>query len=243
VDLPASAATEDTFNLLEIGSHTYRNVTVTTKSKNYIFILHSAGMTNIKVVDLPSELQERLGYSLAPKVPTNNASAWAKHTMAKIETPQVKQAEVAVSQTWQQAWSTAQQYLPPLTSQFLLQVSLGAAGIYLFVCYCLMLICSKAGTEPGPLVWVPFLQIFPLLRAASMSRWWFVVFMVPVLNIVAHIIWCVKIVEARHKTVPLLVLLLLPVTSPFAFLYLAFSEAAPERKAEPRVEIMTLEAA
>jgi len=106
-----------------------------------------------------------------------------------------------------------------------------------------MLICQKTGKEPGPLVWVPLLQSFPLLRAASMSRWWFLPSLIPGLNVIVSVLWCVKIVEARHKTVPLLVLLLLPITSPFAFLYLAFSEAAPEKKSEPRVEIMTLETA
>jgi hypothetical protein len=242
-DLFASGVAEETFNLLEIGSRTYRNVTVTTKSKNYIFILHSAGMTNIKVADLPTDLQQRLGYSIAPKVPTNNASVWAKQTIAKIETPKVKQAEAAVSQTWQSALSTAEDRLPPLTPQFLLQAVVAGFCFYLFVCYCFMLICQKTGNEPGPLVWVPLLQLFPLLRAASMSRWWFILFLVPGLNLISHVIWCVKIVEARHKTTPLLVLLLLPVTSLFAFLYLAFSEAAPQRKSEPRVEIMTLETA
>src|SRR5215472_12587656 len=83
-DLPASALPEETFSLLEVGSHTYRNVTVTTKSKNYIFILHSSGMTNIKVSELPADISEKLGYAAAvPKVQTNNATVWAKQTMAK----------------------------------------------------------------------------------------------------------------------------------------------------------------
>jgi hypothetical protein len=243
-DLPASALPEETFSLLEVGAHTYRNVTVTTKSKNYIFILHSAGMTNIKVSELPADILEKLGYAAAaPKVQTNNATVWAKQTMAKIETPKVKQAEAAVADTWTRGLSNAEQYIPPITRQLLLQMAVGALGLYLFVCYCFMRICEKTGNEAGPLVWVPLLQVFPLLRAASMSRWWFIAFLLPGLNLIGHIMWCVKIVEARHKTVPLLVLLLLPVTNIFAFLYLAFSEAAPQKKSEPRVEIMTLEAA
>src|SRR5881394_1200012 len=77
--LPVSSqAAEETFNMLQIGSQTYQNVTVTTKSKNYIFILHSAGMTNIKVSDLPTDLIEKLGYAApVPKVQTNAASVWA----------------------------------------------------------------------------------------------------------------------------------------------------------------------
>ena len=58
-------ATEETFDVLQIGTRTYTNVTVTTKAKNYIFILHAAGMASIKVSELPPDLQEKLGYGTA----------------------------------------------------------------------------------------------------------------------------------------------------------------------------------
>ena len=58
----SAAAVEETFDVLQIGTKTYKNVTVTTKAKNYIFILHSAGMTNIKIAELPPDLREKLGY-------------------------------------------------------------------------------------------------------------------------------------------------------------------------------------
>jgi len=86
--------------VLQIGAHTYTNVTVTTKAEDYIFILHSSGMVNIKVVDLPPELQESLGYkeraaaAAAAKVKTNTSPvALAQKTLAKVQTPQVKAAE------------------------------------------------------------------------------------------------------------------------------------------------------
>ena len=28
-------------------------------------------------------------------------------------------------------------------------------GVYVFVCYCLKLICEKAGHPPGVLIWIP----------------------------------------------------------------------------------------
>ena len=40
-------------------------MTVTTKAKDYIFILHSTGMTSLKVNQLTPDLQERLGYVVA----------------------------------------------------------------------------------------------------------------------------------------------------------------------------------
>jgi apolipoprotein N-acyltransferase len=106
------------------------------------------------------------------------------------------------------------------------------------------LICRKAGHPPGALIWVPVLQLFPLLRAAGMSGWWFLAFCVPLLNIVAQVLWCLNIAKARGKSVWVGVLLCLPITYLFAFLYLAFSNGGPaeeEDEREPR--IMTLEAA
>ncbi|MEK7785273.1 MAG: hypothetical protein AAB658_07605, partial [Chloroflexota bacterium] len=40
---------------------------------------------------------------------------------------------------------------------------------YLFICYCLKLICLKTGNDPGILIWLPVIQMIPLLRAAGMS--------------------------------------------------------------------------
>jgi uncharacterized protein DUF5684 len=243
----ALAGTEQSFDVLQIGAHTYQNVTVTTKAKNYIFILHSGGMSNIKVAELSEDIREKLGYpsAEAQKNKTNTASLWAKQAVGRLDSPEVKQLQQKFSQAWQGAAGRTNfnSYVPAITPRVLAIFGAILLGIYLFHCYCCMLICRKTGNEPGVMVWLPVLQLIPMLRAASMSGWWFVGFFIPVINLVGHVLWCVKIVQARRKTTPLLVLLLLPVTSFFAFLYLAFSEATPKRKEQPRVEIMTLETA
>jgi uncharacterized protein DUF5684 len=241
----ASAATEQTFDMLQVGTHSYQHVTVTTKAKHYIFILHSGGMANIRVSDLSEDILKTLGYTLPPSKPqTSPTAAWAKQAVATIDTPQIKQMHEKLSQAWQQAATSGNSYLPPVTSGLIAVAVAATVAAYLFLCYCCMLICLKTGHSPGMLVWVPLLQVIPMLRAAKMSRWWFVGLFIPVVNLVGHVLWCVKIVRARRKTTPLLILLLLPVTSLFAFIFLAFSEAAPKKKKqEPRVEIMTLETA
>jgi hypothetical protein len=87
------------------------------------------------------------------------------------------------------------------------------------------------------------LQLFPLLKAAVMSPWWFLAFLVPGVNLVAQVVWCVKITRARGKAFLIALLLMFPLTSPFAALYLAFSDGKRPRKEPRRVAIMTLETA
>jgi hypothetical protein len=75
-----------------------------------------------------------------------------------------------------------------------------------------------------------------------MSPAWLLAFLVPVLNVVAQIVWSFKIAKARGKSGLVGLFLVLPVTNLFAFLYLAFSDAEPKQERRT-VEIMTLEAA
>jgi uncharacterized protein DUF5684 len=240
------ASQEQAFPVLKIGTHTYRNVTVTTKSKSYVFLLHSEGMTNVKVSDLPAETLKELGYADPAPAQTNAASSWAKQTLAKLETPQIKGMQEQLKSRLATVVPKATNLnLPPFNGTVLAVAGVVLLGIYLFFCYCSALICQKAGRKPGALIWIPVLQWLPLFKAARMSGWWFVAFFVPVLNLVAQVLWCFKIADARNKNALVGILLLLPITSLFAFLYLAFSDGArPDREESPRrVEIMTLETA
>jgi hypothetical protein len=129
-----------------------------------------------------------------------------------------------------------------LTPNMVLAAACGLAFLYLFVSYCGRLICQKAGKPATALIWIPVAQLIPLLRAANMSPAWLLAFFVPVLNVVAQILWSFKIAKARGKSGLVGLFLVLPVTNLFAFLYLALSDG--EAKQERRtVEIMTLEAA
>jgi hypothetical protein len=241
------AAVEQTFDMLQIGARTYRNVTVTTKTKDYVFLLHSAGIINLKVKELSPELQVQLGYpDPLAKARSKDPVFLAKQTVAKLETPQVKNIEQEVANRWRSEMEARNIQLPPITRELIYSVLGALLALYLFHCFCCYQICKKVNQEPGILVWLPGLQIFPMLRAAGMSGWWFLAALVPILNLVAHILWCCKIVDARGKNRLLAVLLILPFTNIFAFLYLALSSGAPPPapvRRERRVELMTLETA
>jgi len=242
----AGAVSEETFDVLQIGTATYRNVTVTTKEKNYVFILHSAGMTNLKVADLTPELRTKLGYEdpAAAAPPTKTPTAWAKQTLSKLDVPKVKNIEAQVAGLWTPDGIRAKLPLQEITPKVLWTLVGLAIAAWLFHSYCCLLICQKAGSEPGPLIWIPLLQLLPLLKAASMSFWWLIVFLVPGINLIAQVVWFFKIAQARGKGLGMALLLVFPLTCPFAMLYLAFSGGTPRRKVGPRrVQIMTLETA
>lgn len=247
----AIGGTEQTFDVLQIGTRSYTNVTVTTKNSNYVFIVHSRGMENLRVKDLPPDVREMLGYAVAPKADTtttttNNAAAtWTKQTLSKIETPQVQEIEKRLRQQW---GNRGEPYLRTLRSidlrSWQAQAALGVAVVlFLLFNVASLQLCRKAGVEPGLLIWLPILQAIPLFRAAKMSAWWTLTCFVPFLDLVTYIVWSVKIVKAREKSPLLSVLLLLPGLNALAFLYLAFSaEAQPPVKFEkPTVGAMAFE--
>src|SRR5260221_3790198 len=59
---------EETFPVLQVGSQSYSNVTVTSKKSRYIIVSHSAGMASIKLKDLPVDTLRQLGYAVDPPV-------------------------------------------------------------------------------------------------------------------------------------------------------------------------------
>ena len=241
----ANAALEQTFDVLQIGATTYRNVTVTTKSKNYVFLLHSQGMTNIKVADLPLNVLIKLGYPDPAAAPakTSASSAWASQTLSKIDVPQMKQCEQRLKDWSADGIAKTGLNLPALNERNIFIGALALLAFFLFHSYCCFLICAKAGSKPGVLVWLPFLQLLPLLKAASLSPWWILGFLIPGINLIAQVLLCIKLTQARGKSFLVALFLIFPLSSPFAAMYLAFSGGRPRKREDRRVEIMTLEAA
>lgn len=238
------AALEQSFEVLQVGTSTYHNVTVTTKNKNYVFLIHSNGMASVKVTDLSPELRVQLGYGNTEGSQGKKTTAvWAKQTLSKLDAPQVQQVRAQLAGLFAPGQPISRLNAIPITRNVLLLGGAILAALYLFHCYCCLLICRKSGVEPGPLIWLPLLQIFPLLKAARMSPWWFLGLLVPVLNLIGQILWCIKIADARGKALIVGLLLIFPLTSPFAVLYLAFSAGPSPRKENRRVGVMTLEAA
>lgn len=95
-------------------------------------------------------------------------------------------------------------------------------AVYLFTCYCCKRICEKCGKDPGILIWIPIVQLVPLLQLAGMAVWMIILFFIPVVGFIVGIIMWAKICAARGKS-PLVVLGI--IFLPIIFIpYLAFSE-------------------
>ncbi len=221
-----STAVDETFALVETKTGVYSNVTVTTKSKDYIVIQHAAGLTSLKVADLPVEVQEKLGFVVAkPKMNLGSLTVTAKARALVDAIPATKLEE---------AWAKyAPAGSPPLKlNSSIIGIALGVvAACYFGFCLCGAMICQKVGRPAGILMWLPIVQYVPLFRAANMSPLWLVGMFVPLLNVWGHIKWSFRIAKARGKGFGTALLLILP-TFPLAFLYLAFSGTGKPTAAE-----------
>jgi len=238
----SSSGEEEKFDELQIGTHTYRNVTVTTKTTNYVFLLHSEGMSNFKFSELSPEERHKLGFQdPVPVVKTNIAAAWAKQALSKLEEPRLRGMKEQAVNLWQEYSAKALEQLPPLTPK-VIAIAAGAALIlYLFWSFCVALICLKVDKPGGIIAWVPVLQAFPMLHAAGMSGWWFPALFIPIVNFIPVILWCVNIVSARGKNGLLAFFLILPGTNVLAFLYLALSNHEAPAKSENKMKVMALQ--
>jgi hypothetical protein len=96
--------------------------------------------------------------------------------------------------------------------------------LYFFYCFILKRICEKCGTEPGWLVWIPLFNTIRILQAGGLSGWWFLLFFVPIADVVIALYMWIKVCQARGKTAWLVLLLFIPVINLLFIPYLAFSE-------------------
>lgn len=74
----------------------------------------------------------------------------------------------------------------------------GLAG-YVYVSLALQTIATKTNTANAWLAWIPIANIFLMLSIGKKPMWWFLLFLVPLLNIIMLIIVWMAVAEARGK--------------------------------------------
>ena len=214
---PANTAVDDKFDSLRAGTNVYTKVTVLNKTRNDVFISHAQGMASIKVRDLDTATQLKLGYQVEPAKQTAVEKVIEASDLRRFEDdPRVQEIEGELIRQ-------AESYIELLDQNTMYAIVAFIVLSYLlfsFLCRC---ICVKTSNPPSPLIWLPFFKQIPLFKAAGMSGWWILSNFVPGLSLIAYMIWSIRIAQSRAKSVVWGVMLLLPVTNILAFLYLALS--------------------
>jgi hypothetical protein len=223
---------DDALATLRVGTTTYSNVTVMTKTSTDIFFKHSYGFGNAKVRDVERPTLLQLGYQLPPEE-GESKSVFDQSAQSVLESAAVTNLVADPRVQEAQALITAQMgdILEKITPQVIYGFVASVIGLYLFFSFCCRQICVKTGQRANPLIWLPILKQIPLFRAAGMSGWWVIpsVLLFPVAWPLLKIWWAFRIPVARGKSWVVGLLLILPITNVFAFLYLAFSgNGAPE---------------
>ena len=221
--LSAPCLASDVLPLVKTKTETYVNVTLISKTATHAFVQHSRGVANVKLVELDAATLSSLGI-LTSELEVVPAAGAADADIGFLVVGEGQKGRLSgISPAVGRLLAT--QGLA-LSRAVVVSVLGGFVLAFLLFSYCAMLICKKTGQKPGILVWLPVAQAVPLLRAAGMPVWWLVVMLVPVVNVVAHVFWCLNISKARGKGIVTAILLMLPGTNLAAFLYLAFSAGA-----------------
>jgi hypothetical protein len=99
-----------------------------------------------------------------------------------------------------------------------------AAAAYVYMSLALQTIAKKTNTENGWWAWVPILNILLMLNIAKKPLWWFILCLIPFVNIIIFIIVWMAIAEARGKPSWWGILLIIPVANIIVPGYLAWAD-------------------
>lgn len=98
-------------------------------------------------------------------------------------------------------------------------------ALYLFYSYCLVTIAKKTGNEVKAWWgWIPVVQAFLMLAIAKKPMWWFILLLIPIVNIVFTILVGMEMAKARNKPAWLGILMIVPLVNMVVLPYLAFAE-------------------
>lgn len=99
-------------------------------------------------------------------------------------------------------------------------------GVYVFFAFTMMTIANKLGTENAWMAWVPLLNLYLLVRMADKPGWWFILFLVPLVNFIVGIYVWMLISERRGRPQWWgIVIGLVPIVNLVLIIMLAYTEA------------------
>jgi len=105
---------------------------------------------------------------------------------------------------------------------FLVALIFAAVG-YVYIALALQTIATKTNTENAWLAWIPIVNLVLMLNIAKKPIWWFILLLIPLVNIVMIILVWMGIAEARNKPNWWGILMIVPVVNIIVPGYLAWS--------------------
>ena len=96
-------------------------------------------------------------------------------------------------------------------------------AVHLFMSFCMKKVCEKVGKDPGIMIWIPIVQLLPIMEVAGMQTWMIVLAILPIANIVFAIMLILGLAKARNKN-PGLVFAIAIFCGIAFWPYMAFSE-------------------
>jgi len=99
-----------------------------------------------------------------------------------------------------------------------------AAAMYVYFALAIQTIANKTATPNAWLAWIPIANAFLMLAIAKKPMWWFILFLVPVLNIVMAVLVWMAIAEARQKPNWWGILAIVPIANLVVPGYLAWAD-------------------
>jgi Family of unknown function (DUF5684) len=111
-----------------------------------------------------------------------------------------------------------------LTGVMLLFVVVFGLGCYVYMSLALQTIATKTGTANAWLAWIPIANLFLMLSVAKKPMWWFLLFLIPLANVVVAIMVWMAVAEARGKPNWWGILMIVPLVNLVVPGYLAWAD-------------------
>jgi hypothetical protein len=108
-------------------------------------------------------------------------------------------------------------------AMFLFLIGFGLVG-YVYFALALQTIANKTATPNSWLAWIPIANVFLMLGVAKKPMWWFILFLIPLVNIVMAVIVWMAIAEARQKPNWWGILTIVPIANLIVPGYLAWAD-------------------
>ncbi|MFH1830695.1 MAG: DUF5684 domain-containing protein [Pseudomonadota bacterium] len=123
------------------------------------------------------------------------------------------------------------QQVPPMAAGMGVGMIIVMLVIYVFWAYCLARIAVKTGMPLGKsFIWalIPIANFFLILKLGAKPMWWFVLLLIPIVNVVMMILIWIGIVEKLGKPAWWGVCIaIVPILNLILFLMLAFEKGTP----------------